>query len=88
MRILYAAALLLLSLVLSSSFLQSTTAASFCESKCNARCAKAAVWDRCYKYCGICCLQCKCVPDGTYGNKDQCACYRDKKNNKGKPKCP
>ncbi|RID80204.1 hypothetical protein BRARA_A02885 [Brassica rapa] len=52
------------------------------------RCAKAGFQDRCLKYCGICCRQCKCVPSGTFGNKHQCPCYRDKLSSKGKPKCP
>lgn len=60
----------------------------FCSNKCSNRCAVAAVQDRCLKYCGICCEECKCVPSGTYGNKHECPCYRDKKNKKGKPKCP
>ena len=60
----------------------------FCGLKCSKRCSKAAVLDRCMKYCGICCQECKCVPSGTYGNKHECPCYRDKKNSKGKPKCP
>ncbi|KAG9160937.1 hypothetical protein Leryth_008744 [Lithospermum erythrorhizon] len=81
--------LVLVALVLSSSFIHSTEAVfSYCGSKCEARCAKAGVQDRCLKYCGICCAECKCVPSGTYGNKHECACYRDKKNSKGKPKCP
>ncbi|KAK9270118.1 hypothetical protein L1049_025795 [Liquidambar formosana] len=81
--------LLLVSLVLSSSFLQITIAgSSFCDSKCAVRCSKASVQDRCLKYCGVCCEECKCVPSGTYGHKDECPCYRDKKNSKGKPKCP
>ncbi|KAA8528467.1 hypothetical protein F0562_035822 [Nyssa sinensis] len=80
---------LLVSLVLGSSLLQITMAgSSFCDSKCSTRCAKAGVKDRCLKYCGICCEECKCVPSGTYGNKHECPCYRDKKNSKGKPKCP
>ncbi|KAA8537822.1 hypothetical protein F0562_027598 [Nyssa sinensis] len=83
----------LVSLVLSSSLLQTTIAAvapgsSFCDSKCGERCSKAGLKDRCLKYCGICCEECKCVPSGTYGNKDECPCYRDKKNSKGNPKCP
>ncbi|XP_021751242.1 peamaclein-like [Chenopodium quinoa] len=61
---------------------------SMCASKCNARCSKAGVKDRCLKYCNICCMKCKCVPSGTYGNKHECPCYRDMKNNKNKPKCP
>ncbi|KAI3875960.1 hypothetical protein MKX03_026196 [Papaver bracteatum] len=89
------------SLVLSSTFLVQTTSAatpasgpvdtsllSFCNSKCADRCAAAGVKDRCLNYCGICCKECKCVPRGTYGNKDDCPCYRDKKNSKGKGKCP
>lgn len=59
-----------------------------CGSACGGRCAKASVQDRCLKYCGLCCKQCQCVPSGTYGNKDQCPCYRDLENSKGKPKCP
>ncbi|XP_042506689.1 peamaclein-like [Macadamia integrifolia] len=84
------AALLLMALLLTTSFLQATMAddTSFCGSKCKDRCAKAGVMDRCIKYCGICCKECNCVPSGTYGNKHECPCYRDKKNSKGKPKCP
>ncbi|XP_062156691.1 peamaclein-like [Alnus glutinosa] len=90
--------LLLVSMLLSSSFLQfamadpTTMAAapipSFCDSKCGARCANAGVKDRCLRYCGICCQQCKCVPPGTYGNKSECPCYRDMLNSKGQSKCP
>ncbi|KAL9317283.1 hypothetical protein ACSQ67_013800 [Phaseolus vulgaris] len=61
---------------------------SYCSSKCSDRCSAAGVKDRCLKYCGICCAECKCVPSGTYGNKHECPCYRDKLNKKGKPKCP
>ncbi|XP_052485372.1 peamaclein [Gossypium raimondii] len=84
--------LLLCSLLLCSSVFAPTMAQprsrNFCEGKCKGRCNKAAVWDRCFKYCGICCEECQCVPSGTYGNKHECPCYRDKVNNKGKPKCP
>uniref|UniRef100_A0A7N0SXI0 Uncharacterized protein n=1 Tax=Kalanchoe fedtschenkoi TaxID=63787 RepID=A0A7N0SXI0_KALFE len=84
-----AAALILLCLVLFSSFLQTSAAGSgFCDSKCAVRCSKAGYKDRCLKYCGICCRECQCVPSGTYGNKDECPCYRDMKNSKGNPKCP
>ncbi|OAY35534.1 peamaclein [Manihot esculenta] len=94
------ATFLLLSLVLSSSLLQFTTfaatpaapptpaAPSDCDLKCGARCGNAGYKDRCLKYCGICCKECKCVPSGTYGNKSECPCYRDKKNSKGTSKCP
>lgn len=60
----------------------------FCDSKCGVRCANAGVKDRCIRYCGVCCQQCNCVPSGTYGNKSECPCYRDKLNSKGNPKCP
>ncbi|KAI3875961.1 hypothetical protein MKX03_026197 [Papaver bracteatum] len=82
------AALLCVALLLNFSFLQTTVADGFCDTKCNQRCAKAGRQDRCLKYCGICCEDCRCVPSGTYGNKDECPCYRDKKNSKGGPKCP
>ncbi|KAJ9551900.1 LOW QUALITY PROTEIN: hypothetical protein OSB04_015945 [Centaurea solstitialis] len=39
-------------------------------------------------YCEICCKECKCVPLNNYGNKHECPCYKEKKNIKGKPKCP
>ncbi|XP_060969942.1 peamaclein-like [Cannabis sativa] len=59
-----------------------------CDAKCEIRCGKAGRKDRCLKYCGICCKACKCVPSGTYGNKSECPCYRDKLSSKGTPKCP
>ncbi|XP_006346656.2 peamaclein [Solanum tuberosum] len=83
------ATLLLVTLVLTCFFIPATIAGSdFCDSKCNVRCSKAGRQDRCLKYCGICCEECHCVPSGTYGHKDECPCYRDKKNSKGGPKCP
>ncbi|XP_057425253.1 peamaclein [Lotus japonicus] len=85
------ATMLLCSLLLSSSFLELAIAyqdSPDCSKKCSDRCSVAQVQDRCLKYCGICCQECKCVPSGTYGNKHECPCYRDKLNNKGKPKCP
>ncbi|KAK6129880.1 hypothetical protein DH2020_036398 [Rehmannia glutinosa] len=80
-------ALLLVALVLSSGFIESI-ANYFCDSKCEVRCSKASLKERCLKYCGICCEICRCVPPGTYGNKDSCPCYKELKNSKGKPKCP
>ncbi|KAL0432553.1 UNVERIFIED_CONTAM: Snakin-1 [Sesamum latifolium] len=80
--------LLLTDLVLITSSLTLPAASSDCDEKCGVRCSKAGVKDRCLKYCGICCEECQCVPSGTYGNKHECPCYRDKKNSKGNPKCP
>ncbi|XP_013623049.1 PREDICTED: gibberellin-regulated protein 10-like [Brassica oleracea var. oleracea] len=79
-----------ISLLLSSSlFMLSNADSSPCNGKCNVRCSKARIQDRCLKYCKICCGKCDyCVPSGTYGNKDECPCYRDMKNSKGGPKCP
>ncbi|CAK9181149.1 unnamed protein product [Ilex paraguariensis] len=89
MKKLFFATMLLLALLLGTSFIESSMAKSvFCDRKCKARCKKAGVMDRCLTYCGICCSKCKCVPSGTYGNKHQCPCYRDMRNSKGKPKCP
>ncbi|QCE16478.1 peamaclein-like [Vigna unguiculata] len=88
MKVVYASVLLVF-LVLSSSFMEISMAGSeFCDSKCEKRCAKAGVKKSCLKFCGICCKKCNCVPSGTYGNKDECPCYRDMKNSKGKSKCP
>ncbi|KAL0431518.1 UNVERIFIED_CONTAM: Peamaclein [Sesamum radiatum] len=87
--------LLFVSLLLSSSFLADATVApapapvaGSCNAMCSARCAKAGIPKRCFKYCCVCCDKCKCVPSGTYGNKSECPCYRDMLNSKGTPKCP
>ncbi|KAI3431057.1 WD_REPEATS_REGION domain-containing protein [Psidium guajava] len=89
MKLLVAPALLLCSLLLSFALLGPSSATSqYCGSKCEGRCARAGVMDRCIKYCNICCEECRCVPSGTYGNKHECPCYRDKRSSKGRPKCP
>ncbi|KAL5706984.1 hypothetical protein ACHQM5_025087 [Ranunculus cassubicifolius] len=96
-------ALLLISLLFSSSFLGSWRCSTSYKKNLQLqvltnlqlqvltnrpKCAKAGMRDRCLNYCGICCQECNCVPSGTYGNKDECPCYRDMKNSKGKDKCP
>ncbi|KAI8028966.1 Snakin-1 [Camellia lanceoleosa] len=69
-------ALLIVSLVLSSSIFQATMAQATppsgypCDSKCTDRCSKAGEKTRCLTDCGICCKKCECVPSGTFGNKD------------------
>ncbi|KAH6832819.1 Gibberellin-regulated family protein [Perilla frutescens var. hirtella] len=95
-----AGAFLFLCLLLSSSLVKTSAAAElndkgpatdlspFCKGKCEVRCSSAGRKERCMEYCGICCSKCNCVPSGTVGNKDECPCYRDLKNSKGKPKCP
>ncbi|KAI3933702.1 hypothetical protein MKW92_052568 [Papaver armeniacum] len=73
------AASLFVALLLNFSVIQTTMADEMCRGKFQ---------DRCLKYCGICCQECNCVPSGTFGNKDECPCYIDKKNSKGESKCP
>ncbi|KAL0926811.1 hypothetical protein M5K25_003062 [Dendrobium thyrsiflorum] len=84
--------LLLVGLLLAPHFQQMASASALCDEKCGVRCSKAGVQDRCLKDCEICCEACNnCVPSGTYGNKDECPCYRDKYTGEGKrrrPKCP
>ncbi|XP_047306466.1 peamaclein-like isoform X2 [Impatiens glandulifera] len=79
---------LVISLMIASSFMYIVVDDAFCDPKCKVRCSKAGRMDRCLEYCGICCRDCHCVPSGTFGNKDECPCYRDKKNSKGQSKCP
>ncbi|CAN7121915.1 unnamed protein product [Brassica rapa subsp. narinosa] len=89
MKIKFAVVPFIIICLLLSSSLFMLSEASPCDGKCNARCSKAGRKDRCLKYCNICCEKCNyCVPSGTYGNKDECPCYRDMKNSKGQPKCP
>ncbi|KAL9240979.1 hypothetical protein vseg_015140 [Gypsophila vaccaria] len=59
-----------------------------CPPECLRRCAVASVQDRCIFYCNLCCKKCLCVPSGTSGHKDECACYNDWTTKAGKPKCP
>ncbi|KAG9148696.1 hypothetical protein Leryth_013387 [Lithospermum erythrorhizon] len=88
MKIISISALLLVALIVLSTSIETSMADGFCDSKCAVRCSKAGRQDRCLQYCGICCEKCHCVPSGTFGNKDECPCYRDMKNSKGGPKCP
>ncbi|KMZ71309.1 Snakin-1 [Zostera marina] len=81
--------LLFLLLILVPSFsIQAASSPGFCSSKCKKRCSLAGFMDRCLLYCGVCCSKCHCVPSGTYGNRDECPCYRDMLNSKKKQKCP
>ncbi|XP_023639231.1 gibberellin-regulated protein 8 isoform X1 [Capsella rubella] len=80
----------MISLLLTSSlFVHSNAGSAACDGKCNVRCAKAdRTHGECLKDCNICCEKCNCVPSGTFGNKDECPCYRDLINSKGGSKCP
>ncbi|KAK7842376.1 snakin-1 [Quercus suber] len=69
----------LFALVLSSSFFEATMAgSSFCDSKCQVRCSKAESTGPV--------LEVLRVSGAIWdlGNKDECPCYRDLKNSKGK----
>nr|ABN12953.1 GASA-like protein [Gymnadenia conopsea] len=82
---------LLIGLLLASYSQMASSQSAFCGEKCKVRCSKASDHDRCLRYCGVCCNLCGCVPSGTYGNKDECPCYRDKYTGVGqrrRPKCP
>ncbi|KAL7155920.1 hypothetical protein ABFS83_03G108600 [Erythranthe nasuta] len=87
-------ATLVLALLLVTTFAENGPAeapsdiSGFCKEKCAVRCSKAGRQNRCLQYCRICCAKCNCVPSGTYGNRDECPCYRDWKNPEGGPKCP
>ncbi|XP_010475932.1 PREDICTED: gibberellin-regulated protein 8-like isoform X1 [Camelina sativa] len=81
----------IISLLLTSSFFEISSAdSSACGGKCTVRCSKNdRQHEECIKDCNICCQKCNnCVPSGTYGNRDECPCYRDMKNSKGGSKCP
>ncbi|XP_023633058.1 gibberellin-regulated protein 8 isoform X1 [Capsella rubella] len=79
----------MITLLLTSSLFVFSNADSACGGKCNVRCAKAdRTHGECLKDCNICCEKCNCVPSGTFGNKDECPCYRDMTNSKGGSKCP
>jgi hypothetical protein len=86
-------ALLLLVLLVAASRLQACAAAApgFCASKCAARCGRASGKGKgpCMKRCGLCCVECACVPAAT-GRTDDCPCYRDMLTSgpRKRPKCP
>ncbi|CAN6811152.1 unnamed protein product [Brassica oleracea] len=60
-----------------------------CVSLCGTRCGQHSRKNVCMRACVTCCYRCKCVPPGTYGNKEKCgACYVNMKTRGGRPKCP
>ncbi|CAL1354411.1 unnamed protein product [Linum trigynum] len=59
-----------------------------CAGACSYRCSKTHHRKPCLFFCKKCCATCLCVPSGTYGNKEECACYNNWKSKQGKPKCP
>ncbi|KAJ0938719.1 putative gibberellin regulated protein [Helianthus annuus] len=59
-----------------------------CPSACSVRCSATHHPGNCMDVCIRCCEKCLCVPSGTFGNKDECPCYRDRLTQDGLPKCP
>ncbi|XP_071696779.1 cypmaclein-like [Rutidosis leptorrhynchoides] len=59
-----------------------------CGERCDARCSKASRSKMCLRACKTCCERCHCVPPGTYGNYDTCACYANMTTHGGRRKCP
>ncbi|XP_044469035.1 gibberellin-regulated protein 14-like isoform X2 [Mangifera indica] len=60
-----------------------------CLPLCGQRCKLHSRKNLCVRACVTCCDRCKCVPPGTYGNKELCGkCYTDMTTRNNKPKCP
>ncbi|THG19619.1 hypothetical protein TEA_019040 [Camellia sinensis var. sinensis] len=60
-----------------------------CIPLCVERCKLHSRKRLCLRACMTCCDRCKCVPPGTYGNREQCGkCYTDMTTHGGKFKCP
>ncbi|KAE8668608.1 Gibberellin-regulated protein 9 [Hibiscus syriacus] len=60
-----------------------------CIPLCGERCKLHSRTNLCMRACITCCDRCKCVPPGTYGNREMCGkCYTDMKTHNNKPKCP
>ncbi|QHO59415.1 Gibberellin-regulated protein [Arachis hypogaea] len=60
-----------------------------CGAKCEARCSAHSRKKICTRACGTCCSRCKCVPPGTYGNREVCGrCYTDMVTHGNNPSAP
>ncbi|XP_061347739.1 gibberellin-regulated protein 3-like [Gastrolobium bilobum] len=60
-----------------------------CGGRCKVRCSLHSRPNVCTRACETCCARCKCVPPGTYGNREMCgSCYTDMMTHGNKPKCP
>ncbi|XP_057491784.1 gibberellin-regulated protein 14-like [Actinidia eriantha] len=60
-----------------------------CTPLCVERCKLHSRKKLCWRACVTCCNRCKCVPPGTYGNREKCGkCYTNMTTRGGKPKCP
>ncbi|CAJ2665518.1 unnamed protein product [Trifolium pratense] len=60
-----------------------------CIPLCDNRCKLHSRKKLCARACMTCCDRCKCVPPGTYGNREKCGkCYTDMLTHGNKFKCP
>ncbi|CAK8562138.1 unnamed protein product [Lathyrus sativus] len=59
-----------------------------CKVACEGRCKVSSRPNLCNRACGSCCAVCKCVPPGTAGNFDSCACYAKLTTRNQIRKCP
>ncbi|CAK8533680.1 unnamed protein product [Lathyrus sativus] len=60
-----------------------------CIPLCGYRCQLHSRKNLCLRACVTCCNRCKCVPPGTYGNREKCGkCYTDMLTRGNKYKCP
>ncbi|XP_057780790.1 gibberellin-regulated protein 14-like [Salvia miltiorrhiza] len=60
-----------------------------CGGLCKNRCSLHSRPNRCLRACGTCCARCKCVPPGTFGNREVCGtCYTNMTTHGNMSKCP
>ncbi|KAI3765743.1 hypothetical protein L2E82_15785 [Cichorium intybus] len=59
-----------------------------CGGACAERCKLSKRPNLCKRSCGSCCGRCNCVPPGTSGNYESCACYANLTTRGNKKKCP
>ncbi|KAI3499357.1 hypothetical protein L1887_35154 [Cichorium endivia] len=59
-----------------------------CGGACAERCKLSKRPNLCHRACGTCCGRCNCVPPGTSGNYESCACYANLTTRGNKKKCP
>ncbi|XP_062153015.1 gibberellin-regulated protein 14-like [Alnus glutinosa] len=60
-----------------------------CIPQCDRRCQLHSRKRVCMRACMTCCDRCKCVPPGTFGNREMCGkCYTEMTTHGNKYKCP
>ncbi|XP_050104000.1 gibberellin-regulated protein 14-like isoform X6 [Malus sylvestris] len=60
-----------------------------CIALCDKRCMLHSRKRVCMRACTTCCDRCRCVPPGTFGNRERCGkCYTDMVTHGNRSKCP